>query len=103
MRAETPCRLSSFTEENRDLRTRCHIPARAGPKVDTWSKVDVACVKSLWLCLHGVYPQRLLWSVVPLYLPGSGSLAFNLASASGLKKYMKRKRSAKRDYFPYTP
>ena len=53
-----PCRLSSLTEGGRDLHTRCHIPARAGLKVDTWSKVDVACVTSLRLCLHGIYPQR---------------------------------------------
>ena len=33
----------------------CRIPD--GPKVDTWSKVDVTCVKSLQLLLCGACPQ----------------------------------------------
>ena len=41
-----------------DIPADTRAVARAGPKVDTWSKVDVACVKSLRLCLQGVYPQR---------------------------------------------
>jgi len=31
-----------------------------GPKVDTWSKVDVTCVKSLQLLLCGACPQSAL-------------------------------------------
>jgi hypothetical protein len=34
--------------------------------VDTWSKVDVACVKSLRLCLQGVYPQMVMLRVCSL-------------------------------------
>ena len=53
-------------------------PARMGPKVDTWSKVDVACVKSLRLCLHGVYPQNLLkLPFVFLHLPATGMQGSN--------------------------
>ena len=81
-----PCRLSSFTEENRDLRTRCYIPARAGPKVDTGSKVDVACVKSLRLCLHGVYPQTprpAQYSTQALAAVGAARVALPRSRAAG--------------------
>ena len=49
-RTQTACSDLSLAEP---------IMSPDGPKVDTWSKVDVTCVKSLQLLLCGACPQNL--------------------------------------------